>query len=311
MATERETLWTRRGWLGGVGALTVAALAADEPPALNSGETALVEALRARAREAGLKDAGESMTAHFLGVGNAPAAFRLKALKLCEALAETVLNHFKARGFPLALSRERMAVVVLADRRSYAAWKGSAVGDTEGGHYEVNENRLVMFDFEDDGPDVGNARRLNTFTLVHEAVHQLTYNTGLLDRRGDVPKAISEGFATYGELWRLQNPKIGQENKYRLDVVLNPQNGVTWIPIDTLLTEDTLFDQEATEQQAYAQAWLLLYELIQKRPKALETYLKTIRHRRDPTQRTDDASRAFGSLSRLDSALKKRARFLG
>ncbi len=41
--------------------------------------------------------------------------------------------------------------------------------------------------------------RVNTFTLVHEAIHQLTYNTGLLDRQADVPVAISEGLATFGE----------------------------------------------------------------------------------------------------------------
>ena len=37
-------------------------------------------------------------------------------------------------------------------------------------------------------------------TLSHEATHQLTFNTGLLNRKGDVPMCIAEGLAVYGEI---------------------------------------------------------------------------------------------------------------
>ena len=36
-------------------------------------------------------------------------------------------------------------------------------------------------------------------TLVHEATHQLSFNTGLLNREGDTPLCIVEGLGTYGE----------------------------------------------------------------------------------------------------------------
>ena len=70
--------------------------------------------------------------------------------------------------------------------KSYAAFKGEPAGDDEGGIYDVEADRLVIFDA---GPGRGAGRterpcRLNTFTLVHEATHQLTFDTGLLSTRG-------------------------------------------------------------------------------------------------------------------------------
>lgn len=311
--TLASTPCTRRQCLGGLSLCALAGLAADEPLQASRADVDLADAVRKRLAGAGLKNVGSGTTEHYLGVGDAPAAFRGKALKLCEDLASTFLKHFKTKGFELAMPRGRLGVVALADRTSYAKFKGvDEVGDAEGGHYDVDSNLLAVFDFLDRRGPGGNVRRVNTFTLVHEAVHQLTYNTGLLDRRGDVPLAVSEGLATYGELWQLGNPRIGQVNGYRLDVLTNPPPGAEWVDLGRLLTEDKLFDDMTMEQQAYAESWLLIYELMQSKAgaKKLLAYLQAIRPRRDPGQRVADAEGALGDLTRLDNALKKRARLL-
>ena len=95
-----------------------------------------------------------------------------------------------------------------------------------GGHYELDTNRLVIFDFRPGGgpPAGANPKRINTFTLIHEATHQLTFNTGLLDRQGDVPVAVSEGLAMYAELGHDGRSVLGMINRPRLEVVFNKKD---------------------------------------------------------------------------------------
>ena len=72
---------------------------------------------------------------------------------------------------------------------------------------------------------------MNLFTLVHETVHLLSFNTGLLARNKDVPACIAEGLATYAELWRTKGKgKMGAPNVPRLKALLDTGNGAaTWI----------------------------------------------------------------------------------
>ena len=308
--TDRES---RRRWLGGVALLALGATAADEPAQATRADADLIEAIRERARAAGLKSVGSSLSEHYLSVGNAPPSFRTQALKLVEDLAATLLKHCQFKGFNLALPRDRLGVVVLADRASYEKFKGEAVGDSEGGSYDLETKCLAVFNFLDDKARIADKiRRLNTFTLVHEAVHQFSFNAGLQDLKGDVPLAVSEGLATYAELWTIHSPRVGQVNGYRLDVLKGPLPGDGWFPLDELLADDSLFDNREKEQLAYAEAWLLIYELMQTSAgrKRLQAYLQAIRPRRAKTWRVADAEGALGGLSKLDGALKKRARLL-
>ena len=64
------------------------------------------------------------------------------------------------------------------------------------------------------------AERLNLFTLVHEIAHQLSFNTGLFQRTRVPPLCLSEGLATYVELWQpdVKNA-IGGVNRPRLQAL--------------------------------------------------------------------------------------------
>ena len=101
-------------------------------------------------------------------------------------------------------------------------------------------------------------KRLNTLALVHETIHLLCFNSGLLSREADVPVCISEGLATYGELWlRSRGQKaFGALNEPRLRAVIGAQDDQ--IPIGRLLEDDDLFIKPETEQIAYAESWLLV-----------------------------------------------------
>ncbi len=298
---------SRRDWLrSALGACLIATTGRAEGPTRD--DAAEVEAL---AKKAGLGEFGRTETSHFLGLGDAPSAFRAEALSACEAMSTEFLIHFRDRGFAdLAMPKRKLVVVILADSRSYAAYAGVDRNLVIGGHFELDTNRLVMFDFRADQASVNTAAQLvNTFTLIHETTHQLTFNTGLLDLRADVPLCVSEGLATYGEVWRPKGrARVGQVNRPRLIGLPKPRrDGTTWLPLSRLLVEDDLLKAEVTQQAAYAQSWIFIHSHMKsaERLPKLRAYLATIAGRRDKSHRLDDARAHLGDLDKLDVELKR------
>jgi hypothetical protein len=302
-------LWTRRRWLAGVSLLGVAAVAGDDPkkPANPPAPTDPAEVALQRAKKAGLKEIRSVESAHYFGIGDANDDFRRSAVELCEKLATSYQTHFQKNGFEVALPKERMTIVILASRSSYEKFSEEPVDPSQWGHYDIESDCLVTFDSVSARNRANAARIINTFTLVHEAIHQLTYATGLLSRKGDVPVALSEAFATYCESWQLSHQVIGDVNRPRLQVLAEP--GAKWLPLSRLLAEDDLFHNEATTQAAYAESWLLMHALMDKSPmrQRLRSYLDTIRTRVSPSKRIQDAETALGDLDRLDETLQANA----
>src|SRR5205823_855988 len=127
------------------------------------------EQLRDLLKGKGLKNIRSSQTTHYSAMGDAPDSFREEALDVCEKLARTFQKYFHDKGFETVLPKRRMTIVTLADRASYAAMQGKPVGEEAGGHYDVDADLFVMFDFRAGNPGGGAGfARLNTFTLVHE-----------------------------------------------------------------------------------------------------------------------------------------------
>jgi hypothetical protein len=295
------------GLIAGCAALEVRQVGAapQSGPASEAGEEAEVEKL---SRKAGLTPFGQSRTEHFLALGDAPEGFRRAALKHCEALGQDFLGHFQGKGFDLAFPPRRLTVVVLKDQASYGALLGEAPGKDVGGHYDLETNRLVIFDFRPgkEGPAAA-AERLNLFTLVHETAHQLSFNMGLFDRKNPPPLCLSEGLATYVELWRpgIKN-SIGGINRPRLKALREAQD---WIPTADLLNGDRAFEGES-EQLAYAESWLLVHHFLRSsaRLPRWRDYLATIRAGTKPLDGLETAEKALGPLAKLDRELKEEAR---
>jgi hypothetical protein len=151
--------------------------------------------------------------------------------------------------------------------------------------------------------------------LAHEATHQLTFNTGLLDRRGDVPACISEGLAMYGEIRKVTGRTApGQVNLMRLqDLARTQRRRIAWIPIDRLLVDDRHVTGGAGEYEkllAYAESWLLIHYLMMHEPSgppAFRKYLEVLRGRETPDSRLDDAGTHLGDLDRLNRELRQYA----
>ena len=298
---------SRRAWLAAaVMGGWATRLRADEPKAEDRDR----EEVEARGREAGLGPITFTETEHYLGIGDAPDDFRERALKICETLTTDYLVHFQFKKFVVERPAHRLTLVTLADADSYAKFTGEPAPIGVGGHYNLETNRLVLFDNRKNGGS-SLAARANLVALAHEATHQLTCNTGLLDRVSDVPLAISEGLATYAEVRSpVGSTKLGQLNRGRIDgLALAVREGVPWAPVDRLLTDDSLFRDEvepAVNQLAYAESWLLTASLMHEAdPAPYRGYLAALRDRRDPSHRLEDARTHLGDLDRLDQTLRR------
>jgi Protein of unknown function (DUF1570) len=312
---------SRRDWiaraLAGIAALRLATpyAFAGEPDG-GPDEAKEIAEVKAVGQKAGLAKFSENRTEHFLGLGDADAVYSRSALAICEALEKDFLSHFRDRGFKLSLPPHRMTVITLKDDASYRAFAGNKPGATVGGHYDPETNRLVVFDFRDKQEELGaNAERVNLFTLVHETVHMLSFNTGMLARKQDVPASIAEGLATYAELWRTKGKgKIGTPNRPRLQALLDTGNGAaTWIPIDKLLSDDGVFEKEETEQVAYAESWLLANHLLKRGSPQLtkfHAYLAKIAKPDGAKTRAQIAEEELGSLENLNREIYRSAQKL-
>lgn len=267
-----------------------------------------VEAVRDQARKAGLGPLRFVRKGQYLAIGDSPDAFRDRALELCLGLSKDYLKHFSDKGFRVVKPTSLMTLVVLSNRDAFSAYLGSDQGDVVGGVYEPETNRLVIFD---NGALNANprAQRANTFVLFHEATHQLTFSTGLLEREGDIPLAIVEGFGTYVEARGL-NPrnKVGDVNYDRLEVLAPKGSGrekPKLASVTELIGDDLRLRDDETKQVAYSESWLLVHYLMRTpaRLPQFRSYLEGIRGRRDPSHRLEDWTKSLGDPSKLDREL--------
>ena len=111
-----------------------------------------------------------------------------------------------------------------------------------GGIYERTTNTLHVFDWRGMFPHSG---RFNAYTLAHELTHQLSFNTGLLNREGDVPACIGEGLGMYGEARDVIGPSdFGRCNWTRLSAITTGLRKLPWIPLRDLFSEDAILRRQ-------------------------------------------------------------------
>jgi hypothetical protein len=249
---------------------------------------------------------------HFQAVGDASESFLKITLGDCERIAEGYFAHFRAKGFLIQNPDRRLTLLAFVDERPFRILVKGAPAAVSG-LYNRTDNWLILFDFRNfTSQDQRRGYQANMWTLAHEATHLLAYNTGLLNRNGDVPRAISEGIATYCEARKLKaESEPGKINSMRLDDLAHIQRRVKWISVAELITnEKAAFG--ATEERmllAYAESWLLVHHLMTtpSRLPQFRDYLKAISRRTDAEHRLQDAEASFASLDRLDRDVRQEA----
>jgi hypothetical protein len=117
-------------------------------------------------------------------------------------------------------------------------------------------------------------------TIVHEATHQLAFNSGLQIRFADVPFWVSEGIAIYFETPNLESTKgwrnIGAVNRVNLTNFRKYLSRRPAGSLEQLLCDDKRFKDSTTATEAYAEAWALNYFLLKNRGEAYVKYLSAL-----------------------------------
>jgi len=137
--------------------------------------------------------------------------------------------------------------------------------------------------------------------VLHEATHQLVFNTRLLRNPPGDPRWLHEGFAMLFESaragkWRgLGTPNIDRLQQYRRYETTHQLPALR-----NLLVNQAVFLRAGRDTQAYyASAWGLLYYLSKRRRADLNVYLRLVaRHTPGPVtpkQRLKDFTDAFGT----------------
>ena len=226
---------------------------------------------------------------------------------LLQRVHRAFFTYWDNQGIEVRPPEVPLVAVALKGRASFRRYAGGDIGDQAEqllGYYHLESNRLVIH-------AIGNRER-DVSTIIHEAVHQLAFNSGLQNRLADNPKWMSEGLAMFFESPDRRNP-----DRWRSVGGVNPVNlRRLWAysrrrPEDSLLSliaDDGRFDSPSTAADAYGEAWALTYFLMRTRSDDYRAYLAEIADgpplaRSTRRERIETFERHFGpDLSRLDAS---------
>ncbi len=217
-----------------------------------------------------------SLTRHYVVVH--PRGQRDEWADRFEELYNRFEHYFRVRGFEFQEPPYPLVAVVFRNRDEYfrhAAATGTPMHPNTLGHYDPLTNRIFLFDVTG-----GKAKKdwsENATTIIHEATHQMAFNTGIHRRFAAEPSWVVEGLATMFEapgVWNPENDHSQSDrvNRGRLDgfrrlVKEHDQPG----SLAMLLSSDDAFRSDS--DGAYAEAWALSFYLCETRPRQYCEYL--------------------------------------
>jgi hypothetical protein len=274
---------------------------------------------------------------HFVGIGNTDEKFLTDQLRRCELMYSLFLNHFTVKGFKLTPPPRRLMVALFDNPEGLEAYVGHPIGAFLAGVYHLPSNRLVVYDFGRNRTLIQNKERfeasvrklhdwqrahllgrmdretgevrtdINISTLMHETAHQMAFNSGMMNREGDLPLWLVEGIATYCEPTEGGHWKgIGETNRARLRPLRKGVKGeLSFLRLQALVENDLwLRTPGVTAQQVlmgYSQSWALVKMLMDEQPASLQRYCTLIYSRRTSEHRLTDFAEVFGSdLAKLE-----------
>ena len=268
-------------------------------------------------------------TKHYIFCYNTSPGYAAWVGGLYERLNGAFYNYWKQLKVELHEPEFPLIALVFENQESYAQYSRKELGDATKsiiGYYSLQSNQVNMYDLTGVEElrlkgDRNSAARINAIlsqpgaertvaTIIHEATHQLAYNSGLESRFADNPFWVSEGIAIYFETPDLQSTKgwkkiggVNRVNLFNFRKLLRdrPEESLT-----TLLSDDKRFRDPTLAADAYAEAWALNYFLLRTREAKYVDYVKELAKQPQLVEegaefRLTMFKKYFGDLSTLDT----------
>ncbi len=267
-------------------------------------------------------------TAHYMIVHNTSRAYAQWCGALFERLYLAFRNAWTHQGFQMVEPEFRLVAIIFSEKAAYVKYSQKELGnaaDSIFGYYNMESNRMVMYDLAGvavnrPGRSVG-VGHFSQFlanpnasgaisTIVHEATHQIAFNSGLHQRLSDCPKWFSEGIAMYCETPDLKGTKgwagIGAVNRTRLAQFWQYQQQRPADSLTTLISTDKRLVEPKEAIDAYAESWALTYYLLHKHPKQYVAYLKVLSRKQplvfdEKAKRIEEFEKQFGPIDKLNT----------
>lgn len=269
-------------------------------------------------------------TTHYLICYDTTKAYAQWCGSLFERLHMAFTNYWSRRGFDLHEPQFPLVAIVFADVNAYRDFARVEVGEAIDkiiGYYSLRTNRMTMYDLSGmssarrPGDRRSTQKQINAIlsrpnaewtvaTIIHEATHQIAFNTGLHTRYADIPLWVSEGIAVY-----FETPDLSGDRGWRTVDVVNPIRQRVFLKylatrppgsLQSLIQDDERFRNPRTASEAYAEAWALNYYLLRRHRDEYLEYLQLLAEKQplettDPQKRLADFRKCLGNdLDALD-----------
>lgn len=275
------------------------------------------------------------VTKHYVICTSARRQYAQWCGALFERLYLSFHNYWKQRGMKLADPEFPLVALVFGGEKEFAEFAtkdaGADVASAKG-YYSIGTNRMVLYDLTAaDAKPIGGADDINRqvaavpyniATVIHEATHQIAFNSGMHTRYADNPLWLVEGMAMY-----FETPDLSSKTGWKTAGAVNDERLAQFRDfvgkgrrkadsLATLLASDARFNDAEQAADAYAEAWALSFYLIRSKKEAYVKYLNALAAKPrlvfdTPDERLSEFRDCFGDdLKQIDAELMKAMRRL-
>jgi hypothetical protein len=237
-----------------------------------------------------------------------PKGQREKWAERFEDLYRSFVHFFSVRGMNLSTPAFSLVGIVCRNQGEFAQF--ATIGDMPPpngvlGFYDMNTNRINLYDM---GGHTDSDWQENAAVIIHEATHQLAFNTGVHNRYCRPPTWLAEGLATLFEApgvydshhFTRPSDRVnrGRLRAFRQGVAPHHRPEL----LERIVASDDLF--RISPGAAYAEAWAFTFFLEETVPSKYVAYLKRTAARPpfqeySTTERIADFTAIFGTDWRM------------
>src|SRR5579863_411793 len=170
-----------------------------------------------------------AITKHYVICSSADRQYVQWCGALFERLYLSFYNFWKQRGVKLVEPEFPLVAIIFPTQKQFAAFATKDAGADAAralSYYSIDSNRMVLYDLTaaDSGlpgqkGDINQrvaAAPYNVATVIHEATHQIAFNSGMHVRKADNPLWLVEGMAMY-----FETPDLSSKNGWKTAGAVN------------------------------------------------------------------------------------------